>query len=138
MATEYVTYSNGLRPIGHGEDDEPLEVGTVVAKGDFEPEEWDYHIQHGAIVRKGGPNDPEVLAAALEPEEVDETSEDPRDTEIRQLREALALYVGRGTTPAASSHLGDLAAAEAEDVAEAEEEKKVASKPASKPAENKQ
>jgi len=123
MATQYVTYAQGLHakdadPEGY----DPFEVGAEVNKGMFEPDDWDYHITHGNIVRKGGPNDPEVLAAANEPEEYNEADEDPRDTEIRRLREALELYTGRGQTPAPATHLSDLA--DAENAAQAEEDRK--------------
>lgn len=115
MAIRYVAYANGIRHDNLNEDDEALEVGADVNKADFDPEEWNYLVQHGAIVRKGGPHDPEVLAAANEPEEYDESDEDPRDTRIRQLEEALALYTGRGQTPAAGTHLSDLSDAESEE-----------------------
>jgi hypothetical protein len=135
MAISYVAYANGLRHSKMSEEDEPLEVGADVSKDDFDPEEWNYYITHGAIVRKGGPNDPEVLAAANEPEEIDESDEDPRDTEIRRLREALALYTGRGVSPAPGDHLSDVA--QAEDEAQAEEDKKASKASAPKPADTK-
>jgi hypothetical protein len=120
MAVQYVAYTQGLHGKNVDVDDEtgayePIEVGADVSKDDFEPEDWNYHIQHGNIVRKGGPHDPTVLAEALQPEEVDEEP-DPKDLEIARLRESLALYQGRGLTPAPGTHISDLADAGEEDL----------------------
>jgi len=124
MATQYVTYAQGLHakdadPEGY----DPFEVGAEVNKGMFEPDDWDYHITHGNIVRKGGPNDPEVLAAANEPEEYNEADEDPAATPRS------GVSVRRWScTPAAvrrlhlRRNLSDLA--DAENAAQAEEDRK--------------
>ena len=72
----YVAYTNGL---GVTEDNENgIAPGEPVRPSDFDPEEWDYHIQHANIVRAGGPNDPNVLAANLE----EDIPTDPKDRRI--------------------------------------------------------
>jgi hypothetical protein len=117
----YVAYTNGL---GVTEDNENgLAPGEAVKPSDFEPDEWDYHIQHGNIVRAGGPNDPNVLAANAE----EEIPKDPKDLRIQQLEAQLELLTGRQGTPAPGTHLSDLADAQAEE--EAAKEKKPSSSP---------
>jgi hypothetical protein len=113
---QYVAYSNGLRHKDADPEDEEASFapGATVNKGMFEPEEWNYHVLHGSIVRKGGPDDPEVLQANLAPDEPEE-EEDPKDRRIRELEESLALYTGRVGTPAPGSHLNDLAQNEDEE-----------------------
>jgi hypothetical protein len=137
MAIQHVAYTNGLRTKNAEEGEGLIEVGGDVNPDMFEPEDWNYHLVHGNVVRKGGPNDPEVLAAALEPEEVDEANEDPLVTENRRLREALALYTGRGVSPAPGDHLSDVAQAEEEAQAEEDRKPSVPKAPATKSDDNK-
>jgi hypothetical protein len=111
MAIEYVAYTNGL---GIDDDhDEGFAVGDVVTKERFTDEDWAYHIQHGNVVRKGGPHDPEVLAAALAPEE---DLEDPKEQRIRELERQLDLLTGRVGTPAPGQHLVDVQGLHDEDL----------------------
>jgi hypothetical protein len=99
----YVAYTNGL---GATEDNpDGIESGAAVSPGDFDVDEWTYHIMHGNVVRAGSPNDPNVLAAADE----EEIPEDPKDRRIKDLEAQLLLFAGRPGTPAPSSHLDDLA-----------------------------
>jgi hypothetical protein len=102
--TSYVTRTAGL---GISEDQpNGLEIGDSVTRAMIgNDENWDYHIQHGNIVRAGGPHDPAVIAALSE----DEVPEDPKDQRIRELEEQLDLLAGRQGTPAAGTHLSDLA-----------------------------
>jgi hypothetical protein len=98
---QYVAYTNGLRHKDHlnnaDSDEGWFSTGDEVTPEAFSDEDWQYHVTHGNIVRKGGPHDPEVLNAALEPEEI---SDNPLEQENRMLREQLAIYQGRGGTPA--------------------------------------
>jgi hypothetical protein len=98
---EYVAYTSGLRHQDHIDNEESdegwINTGDVVTPEMFSDEDWRYHLDRGNIVRKGGPHDPEVLNASLEPEEV---SEDPKDQEIRMLRQQIELLTGRTGTPA--------------------------------------
>ncbi len=104
----YVAYTNGL-----GTDESPVNPGDAVSRTDFDSDLWDYHIQHGNIVRAGGPHDPNVLAAQLE----DEIPEDPKDRRIAELEASLALFTGRQPTPAPATHLSDLSDAAVEESA---------------------
>jgi len=89
----YVAYTNGLLATESSPDG--LAPGDTVSKGDFDDEEWAYHVLHGNVVRAGGPHDPNVLAAASEPEEV---SEDPKEQRIRALEQQLEMYQGQQQT----------------------------------------
>jgi hypothetical protein len=117
---EYVAYTNGLL----ADEDKPgVDPGTTVKANDFTPEDWDYHIAHGNIVRKGGPNDPNVLAEQAEVVADEKLS--PEQARIRELEDQLSMYTGRQPTPAPGTHLSDLADAQA-----AEDQEESTNKPA--------
>jgi hypothetical protein len=95
--------------------------GTSVSPLDFSEEDWLYNVQHGVIVREGGPHDPNVLAAAND----DEVPDDPKDARIRALELELEKMHGRYGTPAPGSNDGDVLAAQearADEQSAAEEE----------------
>ena len=81
------TYGLGVKPSeNEGEPGVGLSPGDPVDEKDFEPEDWEYHLEHGNVVVQGGENDPNVLAAPL----AGEAYEDPRDARIAELEAALA------------------------------------------------
>jgi hypothetical protein len=82
--------------------------GTEVSPLDFSEEDWLYNVQHGVIVRMGGPHDPNVLAAADD----NEVPDDPKDARIRALELELEKMHGRYGTPAPGSNDGDVLAAQ--------------------------
>lgn len=60
--------------------------GAVVNETDFDPVDWQYHVDHGNVVLRGSENDPNVLAARA----AGEAYIDPRDQEIADLKAQLA------------------------------------------------
>ena len=100
---EYVVYANGIKHKDHMEDDDPaLEPGEDITPDHFATEdEGRYHVEHGNIVRKGGPHDPNVLQANIEAATAQPAEdEDPRDARIRALEAQLDMLTGRPGTPA--------------------------------------
>ena len=73
-----------------------IQPGDSVSPLDFGEEDWTYHVQHGNIVRQGGVNDPNVLAAATD----DDVPDDPKDEYIRTLEAEIERMGGRVGTPA--------------------------------------
>jgi uncharacterized membrane protein YgcG len=82
--------------------------GSPVSPLDFSEEDWLYNVQHGNIVREGGPHDPNVLAAAND----DEVPDDPKDARIRALELELEKMHGRYGTPAPGSNDADVLGAQ--------------------------
>jgi hypothetical protein len=72
-----------------GEDVPP---GTVVKEADFEPDQWEYLLEHGNVVTQGGEHDPRILEARAAGEDY----EDPRDARIAELEAQLAQARGGG------------------------------------------
>jgi hypothetical protein len=68
--------------------------GTAVEEDSFEPELWQYYLDHGVVVRQGGEHDPNVLAARA----AGEGYEDPRDQRIADLEAELARLRGTDTS----------------------------------------
>src|SRR5260370_7320973 len=95
----YAAYTNGL-----GTDESPVNPGDAVSRTDFDSDLGDYHIQHGNIVRAGGPHDPNVLAAQLE----DEIPEDPNDRRIAELYTSPSLFTLHHPTPSPPTPLPPL------------------------------
>jgi hypothetical protein len=70
-------------------------AGAPADESKFDPEEWQYMLEHGIVVVQGSPKDPKVIEASRS----GVGYEDPRDQRIAELEEQLAAAKKSPTNP---------------------------------------